>query len=78
MQHWVDVGFTSAQAELLSQLVTKEYLDQRLGGFVTMEYLDQRLREEFARHKRSMLLWNLAMQAPVYATLIYLAMRLGL
>ena len=60
MQRWIDVGFTSAQAELLNDLVTKDYL-----------------HEEFVRHKRSMLLWQLVMQAPVYAALIYIAMKLG-
>jgi len=58
------VGFTSAQAELLSELVTRDYLDQRL-------------REEFARHRRSMLLWVVAMMAPNYAALIYIMMKLG-
>lgn len=65
MQRWIDVGFTPSQAELLSQLVTRDYFDQRL-------------REEFMLHKRSMLLWIVAMQAPTYAALIYIAMKLGL
>jgi hypothetical protein len=33
---------------------------------------------EFARLKRSMLLWMLAMQAPIYAVLIYVVMKRGL
>jgi hypothetical protein len=61
MQRWIDVGFTSAQAELLSELVTREYL-----------------HEELSRFKRSILLWVLAMQAPTYAILIYVSMKLGI
>jgi len=60
MQRWIDVGFTTAQAELLSELVTKDYL-----------------HEELRRFKRSMLLWMVAMQAPTYAALIYLLMKVG-
>jgi hypothetical protein len=118
MQRWTEVGFASAQAELLSQLVTRDYfdqrlnqfdqrlnqfdqrldrfeqrlddfgqrlddfvtrdqLDQRLGRFVTRDYLDQRLRDEFGLHKRGMLMWMVGMQAPVYAALIYILMKLG-
>jgi hypothetical protein len=60
MQRWIDVGFTPAQAELLAELVTKEYL-----------------HEELRRLKRGMLLWMLVMQAPTYAGLIYLMMKVG-
>jgi hypothetical protein len=60
MQRWIDVGFTPAQAELLDDLVTKDFL-----------------REQFALHKRSMLMWMLVMQAPTYAALAYLLMKLG-
>ena len=65
MQRWIDVGFTPAQAELLSELVTRDYLDERL-------------RSEFGLHKRSLLMWMLVMQAPTYAALIYILMKLGL
>jgi hypothetical protein len=65
MQRWAGVGFTSVQAELLAELVTRDYLDMRL-------------REEFQRFKRSMVLWIVVMLAPVYATLIYVVMRLGM
>jgi hypothetical protein len=65
MQRWVDVGFTPAQAELLSELVTRKYLDERL-------------RLEFGLHKRSMLMWMLVMQAPMYAALIAILMKLSL
>ena len=35
------------------------------------------LHEEFQRFKRSMLWWMLAMQAPTYAALIYLLIKVG-
>ena len=64
MQRWMEVGFTEAQAALLSELVTKDYL---------REYL----HAEFRRFKRDMLRWMLVMQAPVYAALIIIFLRLG-
>jgi hypothetical protein len=33
MQRWIDVGFTPAQAELLSELVTRDYLREEFRRF---------------------------------------------
>ena len=36
------------------------------------------LHDQFVRHKRDMLMWMLVMQAPTYAALIVILMKLGL
>jgi hypothetical protein len=80
MQRWIDVGFTPGQAELLSTLVTRDYLDERLTELrIDMRSeLRSELQTELRLHKRGMLAWMIAMQAPVYAALIYIVMKLGL
>ena len=50
------------------QLVTRGFL---------RTYVHEELTRELARSKRSILLWILAMQAPIYAALIYLTMKAG-
>ena len=61
-------GFTDEQARAI--LETVEHATHEL---VTRDYL----HEEFQRFKRSILLWMLAMQAPIYAALIYILIRIG-
>jgi hypothetical protein len=68
----LDAGFTEQQAGAILEVIERAR-DQH----VTRDYLDLRLRDEFQRFKRSILLWILAMQAPTYAALIYLLLKVG-
>jgi hypothetical protein len=72
VQRLTDAGFTDRQARAILDAI-----EQSTGQLVTRDYLDLRLREEFQRYKRSMLLWMLAMQAPTYAALIYVILKIG-
>lgn len=79
MERWLAVGFTQAQAELLDQLVTKDYLREFMREFMREYVRDEllpMLREEFvtreflrqalAQQKRELLLWQAVIVAIVF------------
>ena len=68
LQRLRTAGFTDEQARAIIDAIEHASHD-----LVTRDYL----HEEFQRFKRSILLWVLAMQAPVYAALIYMLLRMG-
>jgi hypothetical protein len=72
LQRLLQGGFSDTQAAAILDVVRSA-----AATLVTREYFDQRLRQELQRQKRSVLLWTLVMQAPVYAALIYLTMKVS-
>jgi hypothetical protein len=75
-------GFTEQQISaiadtikhIVSNLVTRDYLDLRLRE--ERDYLDLRLREDLQLQKWSLLRWTLVMQI-VTAAGLYIALRYG-